>query len=502
MRSTARITWLGVAALAAALAVAGCGAAQITGPQPPGVAHGVIRGVAVREPAADPRPYGTADTAFGLDVLGAWCRADPQANLVLSPTSLASGLGMAYLAARGATARAMAGVLHLPAAGGALAAGLQARSAALRALSGPGVTVAASDQVWADPGLPLRAAYLNSVATGYDAGVAQVPLVNSPDQAAQEIDQAIAAATRGHIPQLLGPGSLRGIGWVLTDALYLNAAWATPFQASETSTGPFTTAGGHRVSVSFMNGGGFRTATAAGWTAVSLPYQGGKLSMVALLPAPGSGNCVLPPATALGALTTRLGTTRATAPGASTPPGTGGAAGTGGTAVPAQTSIALPRVNLSTRASLKGLLGTLGLGAAFGPAADFTGMSPAACCIGLVEHAATLQVGEKGTVASAATAVGISPTAARAGPTLVFDRPYLLLVTATATGEPLFAARVGSPIPPRNDRGLSAPADGARRRRPGAGIRWHCRHPVALSASGGTVGIRWHCRHPVAHWRT
>jgi serpin B len=446
MRDRAPITGLGAVALAvAALAAVGCGAAQTTGPQPPGAAAKVIRGVAAIEPAADPRPYGAADTAFGLDVLGAWCKADPQANLVLSPTSLASGLGMAYLGARGATAQAMARVLHLPAAGRALAAGLQARSAALRSLSGPGVTVAASDQVWADPGLPLQAAYLNSVATGYDAGVAQAPLVDNPDQAAQEIDQAITTATRGHIPHLLAPSSLKGIGWVLTDALYLNAAWATKFDPTETAMGPFTTAGGQQASGSYMNGGEFRTATDAGWTAVSLPYRGGKLAMVALLPAPGTGNCALPPTAALGTLTTRLGATDATAPGASTAPGTGGTAGSGGTAAPAQTGIALPRVNLSTQASLKGLLGTLGLGIAFGPGADFTGMSPKACCIGLVEHAATLQVGEKGTVASAATAVGLLPTAARAGPTLDFDRPYLLLVTATATGEPLFAARVANP---------------------------------------------------------
>jgi hypothetical protein len=33
------------------------------------------------------------------------------------------------------------------------------------------------------------------------------------------------------IPQLLAPGSLQDIGWVLTDALYLKAAWASPFQA-------------------------------------------------------------------------------------------------------------------------------------------------------------------------------------------------------------------------------------------------------------------------------
>ena len=164
----------------------------------------MAHGVAAREPLVSPRPYGAADTAFGLDVLSAWCRTDPQANLVLSPSSLASGLGMAYLGARGGTARAMAGVLHLPAAGGQqLEAGLQARSAALRGLGGPGVTLDASDQVWADPGLMTERSYLNAVATGYDAGLAQAPLLHNPEQARQEINQAIATATKGQIPQLL-----------------------------------------------------------------------------------------------------------------------------------------------------------------------------------------------------------------------------------------------------------------------------------------------------------
>src|SRR5580693_1936881 len=52
---------LGVAAgLALALAMAGCGQGQPV----------MARGVAMREPLVSPRPYGAADTAFGLDVLG------------------------------------------------------------------------------------------------------------------------------------------------------------------------------------------------------------------------------------------------------------------------------------------------------------------------------------------------------------------------------------------------------------------------------------------------
>ena len=416
------------AALLTILVLAGCGSAQ-----PPPLT--IARGVAAREPLADPRPYGAADTAFGLNVLDAWCQASPQSNLVLSPSSLASGLGMAYLGARAGTARAMAAVLRQPAAGrGSPEAGLQARSAALRSLNGPGVTLKATDQVWADPTLKTRPSYLNAVATGYDAGVARVPLLSSPDHAIEQIDAATAAATAGHIPQLLAPGSLQDIGWVLTDALYMNAAWAAPFDVDQTSPAPFTTAAGHHVSVQFMHGGNFNAASAAGWTAVSLPYRGGKLAMVALLPPASSGNCTIPAASALTAMTSRLvaaGDPR---------PFTGEEAGA------LTRSVALPRVNIAAKVSMKPLLTKLGMGVAFTSSADFTGLSPQACCIGLVEHAATLQVGEKGTVASAATAVGVAPTAALAVPVpVVFDRPYLLLVTGQATGEPLFLARVANP---------------------------------------------------------
>ncbi len=407
--------WGAASAILAAALIAGCGSNAAPAPV---MAHGV----AAREPLADPRPYGAADTTFGLDVLRAMCQADPQANLVLSPSSLASGLGMAYLGARGGTARAMAGVLHLPAAGGqALEAGLQARSAALRGLNGAGVTLNASDQVWADPTLTTERSYLNAVATGYDAGLAQLPLLDSPEQARQEINHAIANATKDQIPQLLAPGSLNGIGWVLTDVLYMNAPWDTPFDPNETNPGPFTTASGQRVTAQFMTGGEYRTVRAAGWTAIRLPYSGGKLAMEALLPPAGTTGCAMPAATGLTAMTTRL------------------ASGQAGTLT---SSIALPKVNIATHASMKPLL----IGVAFTQAADFAGLSPQACCIALVEQAATLGVGEKGTVASAATAVGMAPTAARLlPPQVVFNRPYLLLVTDHTTGEPLFMARIANP---------------------------------------------------------
>src|ERR1700745_1359684 len=110
-----------------ALLVAGCGSSPVP---PPVMAHRV----AVRELLVAPGSYWMAGAAG--------CRRAPRANLWLSPSSLASGFAMAYLGARRGTARAMAGVLHLPAAGGqALEAALQARAAPPRRPGGPGLAL-------------------------------------------------------------------------------------------------------------------------------------------------------------------------------------------------------------------------------------------------------------------------------------------------------------------------------------------------------------------------
>jgi serine protease inhibitor len=409
----------------AAVAAAGCASAPTAAPVPV-----VARGVARVEPAADPRPFGAADTAFGLDVLRDWCAQYPRRNLVFSPSTLATALGMAYLGARGTTARAMAHVLHLPVTGGdALTAGLQARSAALSQLDGPGVTLSGSSQVWADPGLPPLRGYLNAVATSYGAGVSQAPFSTNPQRAVDEINQSIAQATHGHITRLVAPGMLGNIGWALTSALYMDARWATPFDPNKTRQGPFTPSSGHPVTVKYLNGAGLPFATADGWTGVSLPYKGGKLTMTALLPPPGTGTCALPDPAALRTITAKLH----------------------GTGLGVQLArISLPRVNLGTEGSVGDMapvLKSLGMGGAFSDTADFRALSPKACCIGFVQQAATLQVGEKGTVASAAAATGIVGTSGIVGMRRVaFDRPYLMLITSNSTGEPLFLATVANPV--------------------------------------------------------
>ena len=185
------------------------------------------------------RGLGAADTAFGLRVLGALCAGRPGSNALISPVSLATGLDMAYLGARGATAAAIAKVLHLAPAPRRNAAEFAARSALLRSLDRPGVTFTASDRIWADPSLRTRRGFVAAVRTAEGAGLTHVPLLARPEQSRHRINAAIARGTRGHIAHLLPPGSLAHppVGWVLTDALYLNARWQQPFNHALTGEG-------------------------------------------------------------------------------------------------------------------------------------------------------------------------------------------------------------------------------------------------------------------------
>lgn len=427
MRNARRIAAL-TAAAAVAATVTGCGAASRIHSSP------LSRPVVLTSgQVATLRAYGAGDTAFGLSLLGAVCQSQPGGNVVLSPLSVTSGLGLAFLGARGATAAAMAKAMHLPdVALPGLEAGLSDRNDLLSSLAGPGVVFAQSNRIWADPSLPARPAYLAALRSAYRASLTHVPLITDPDRARQVINAAVADETRGHITDLLPPASLGGsTGWVLTNALYLDAQWARPFSRSKTAAGPFMTGSG-TVTTHYLNGSGYAISTDGGWTAADLPYRGGQLKMLALLPPatpvrPGTAGhlagrgCPLPSGAELSALEAKLKSSEQTA------------------------AIELPKVKLSWSGSLRPVLSALGMSIAFGPSADFTGISPKACCIGFVQHAATLQVSEKGTVASAATGVGISASAERIQTVLKFDRPYLMVIEDSRTGEPLMLAWVSNP---------------------------------------------------------
>ncbi len=341
-------------------------------------------------------------------------------NTVISPASVAIALGMAQLGARGTTADELAHALHLPAAtaeGAALAglvAVLQGKSADWE--------LASANRLWAGENLTLRPDYVER--TG--ASLARVDYAD-PAAAARLINTWIAAQTRDRITDLISPAALpASTRLVITNALYLKAAWESPFPAGATVGAPFAALDGTRVPTRLMRRQDeLRLAAHGGAHAVALPYAGGALSFIAILPDDPSNfrryEQELDGAR-LGALLDHL--------------------------APAQVSVALPRFEMRASIPLRDALEALGVKAAFSDHADFSGIAAEPLTIDAVIHEGYIRVDESGTEAAAATAAVIK---ARAVPPPSYsfraDRPFLYVIRHNVTGAILFLGRVVKPAP-------------------------------------------------------
>jgi serpin B len=370
----------------------------------------------------------TADDAFGTDVY--LVLAQDAADTVFSPVSVASVLQMALLGARGTTADELAGALHLDGAPTAAAA-LGSLSSALGEVTADGsVTFRAPSTVWVQSGLPLHPEFTARLAP-FSAGLSDADFAGAPATARDEINRVIAEQTAGKITGLLPAGAVTALTrLVLASAVYLKARWAQPFPAGATGDEPFYPQGRDRpgMPVPMMRGTAARDYLRGdGYQAVLLPYAGGRLAMAVVLPdGPLAG------------LRGRLAG--------------GGLRDLLAGAARHQVTLSLPRFRQEAGFSLIPVLRRLGVRAAFGGEADFSGITGAErLSIGAIEHKAYVDVDEHGTEAAAATGIAFTAAAAIRTPppvSMVVDRPFLFAIIETSTGLPLFLGQVTHPRSP------------------------------------------------------
>jgi serpin B len=110
--------------------------------------------------------------------------------------------------------------------------------------------------------------------------------------------------------------------------------------------------------------------------------------------------------------------------------------------------VELPRFKAQYFRDLVPALDRLGMGPAFGSAADFSGMGPEGLTIDQVLHKAVVEVNEEGTVAAAVTSVGVRVTSVQPGPApfrMVVDHPFLMAIAEQNTGSILFLGAIYQP---------------------------------------------------------
>jgi serpin B len=349
-------------------------------------------------------------------------------NVVFSPYSIETALSMVDSGAAGSTAAEIDHVLHTtrPA---AVATGLAAIDARLTAVSGapdsPRLHLA--NGLWVQTGLPLERPFTSTLASLFGAAPQLVDFKGAPDSARQTINSWVAAHTAHLITNLFPAGTITAqTAAVLANAIYLSAHWADPFIRGQTAPAPFYTAAGPTVQVPFMTQTPVVVSYARRGTyqAIDLPYLHSTLSMLLVMPTPGT----------LPNFERRLSTESL----ARLERGLS----------PVRVDLHVPRFHLSFDTELNSVLSELGMPVAFTDDADFSGITThKRLKISAVEHAADLRVDEQGTVAAAATGIAIEPTAIAPEPATRFtlDHPFLVFLRDDATGAVLFVAQVSDP---------------------------------------------------------
>lgn len=389
-----------------------------------------------------------AINALGIDLLR---KSGPaEANALLSPYSIQSALAMTFAGAEGDTRSEMARTLHYPGDDAGLHRSFAAlrralegaeRAAALRAghvirwgNTNDPLTVTVANRLFGQSGYAFREPFLALVKRDYAAPLETLDFKKDPLKATKQINEWVEDQTRRRIRNLIPPGELDALTrLVLVNAIYLKAPWANEFSEAATKPQPFYVGGRAAVSVpTMMRRGRLCYSKQDGFSAIAVPYLGGQIHFLILLPDKVNGIKELE-----SKVTANL--------------------------LPEYANVAteeivlyLPKFRLEpTVLRLSAALKDLGMRRAFDHppgSANFDGIALRQAheylCIAEAFHKTFLNLDEKGTEAAAATAVvmvgrGMIKTSK---PIEVrVDRPFLFAIQHQASGACLFLGRVTDP---------------------------------------------------------
>jgi len=414
---------------------------------------------AIALPGSEPMKISVqANTDFAFDLYARLVAENPESNLVFSPHSISNSLLMAAEGARGLTADEIGQLLGFPESLRRVGEDAQMipwemsrmrlGQAEINELLNEKTNdfdLRVANSIWGDRSYPFDPNYEEIINEAYGTGAVRKVSFRYNDEGAREaINQWVSRETEGMITDLLGMDSLNPeTRIVLANAIYLKADWMTQFDPNDTDGYEFTLQSGEKVRPWTMKGEEMDEVRYAafeedGFAMVELPYRGDRLSMLVLAPDAPDG---------LAALEKQLSPARVKAwisQLKKTP-----------------TTVILPRFTHRTSITLNDTLRAMGMVRAFvapdeDDGADFSGISSEAAeqiFIQLVAHQAVIEVGEKGTVAAAATAAagGALGLPNPEFPIFRADSPFLYLIRDNKSGAVLFLGRVMDPRSPDSD---------------------------------------------------
>jgi serpin B len=372
-----------------------------------------------------------SDNAFAVDLFGR-LRRQP-GNLFFSPLSISAALAMTYAGARGETAAEIAAVMHFPEDPSRLHPAFKQLQESLLAAGkteDPPYELDLANRLWGQRDYEFRPEFLTTTRDFYGAELALVDFAGALEPTRQGINAWVAGRTKQKILDLIPQGALGPSSrLVLTNAIYFHGKWARQFKEKLTRQEPFWRTTTESIDMPMMRqSGSFAYAESGNVQMLELPYRGGELAFVILLPKERDGLAELERVLTCEDLGRWL-------------------AGLQGSA--REVDLTLPKFKLTSSFELADVLRAMGMRTAFTSAADFSGMaSKGDLQIDRVIHKAFVDVQEEGTEAAAATAVTMRVTSVQSPVQKVIfraDHPFLFLIRDLRTGSILFLGRLADP---------------------------------------------------------
>jgi serpin B len=345
-------------------------------------------------------------------------------NLFYSPYSISLAFAMLYAGAGGETKEQMADVFHfdlddeeLNTAFNKLALELAGRSEENDKNS---FTLNIANAIWAQKGFDILPGFLDTLSENYDAGMSLLDFANNVEVARQVINNWVNEQTEGRIDELIAEGDLdTATLLLLTNAIYFEAEWFSPFIEEKTHDARFTLLDDSTVTVPMMEQEmAFNCTEGSNYQAIELKYKGYDFSMVILLPGYGEFEEFEASLDAqkINEIINNMDSDVVT--------------------------LSMPKFNYESDIRLEQILKDMGMLNAFGPA-DFSGISPVAD-LHIIDaaHQACISVDELGTEAAAATWVAVGGMSSNV---FTMDRPFIYLIRDIETNTILFVGRVMNP---------------------------------------------------------
>ncbi|CAN5548618.1 serpin family protein [soil metagenome] len=364
------------------------------------------------------------NNAFGYDLYHQL--QTKKGNLFFSPYSISTALSMTYAGARGQTAQEMAHVLHLLAEQDKQHPGMAAVVAGLAGQK-DGVRLDVANALWGQKGQPFVADFLQLTKRYYGAGFHTIDFHNG-EAARQEINAWVEKQTQDKIKDLLGPNSVDNASLVLTNAIYFKGDWLKPFAKGRTFKESFLVTPENQVKVDMMHlTDSFSYMEDDNFQALSLPYKGEAVSLIAFLPRTKDGLSKLEEQFKADMVNEALAKMKKS-----------------------KVIVSLPKFKMTSTFELADVLSKMGMPLLFQPGkADLSGIVASNdLFISRVVHKAYVDVYEEGTEAAAATAViAVRASAARPPSDPIFraDHPFVIAIRDNKTGSLLFLGRVANP---------------------------------------------------------